>query len=107
MPTPRNIHPDLPQTRAAHHAVRNRAKSLLTPERRAAAQRAFLNSAAAAGIVEVHECAAGDEPGRQDLRALLDLDAPISVLGYLAAAVSDPAEALDLLRDDRGGRAGR
>ncbi len=91
------IHPHLPQTRDAHHAVRNQAKSLLTPERRAAAQRAFLASAAAAGIVEVHECAAGDESGRQDLRALLDLDAPISVLGYLAAAVSDPAEALALL----------
>lgn len=93
------IHPHLPQTRAAHHAVRNQAKSLLTPERRAAAQRAFLASAAAAGIVEVHECAAGDEPGRQDLRALLDLDSPISVLGYLAAAVSDPEEALALLRE--------
>jgi predicted amidohydrolase YtcJ len=93
------MHPLLPQTRAAHHAVRNTAKALLSPQRRAAAQRAFLNSAAAAGIVEVHECAAGDESGRQDLRALLDLDAPISVLGYLAAAIRDPEQALALLRE--------
>ena len=93
------LHPFLPQTRAAHHAVRNMAKSLLTPERRAAAQRGFLNSAAAAGIVEVHECAAGDESGRQDLRALLDLAAPISVLGYLAAAIREPEQALALLRE--------
>ncbi len=94
-----DVHPSLPQTRGAHHAVRNQAKSLLTPERRAAAQRAFLDAAAASGIVEVHECAAGDEPGRQDLRALLDLDAPISVRGYLAAAVSDPEQALALLAE--------
>jgi hypothetical protein len=93
------LHPLLPQTRGAHHAVRNTAKSLLTPERRAAAQRGFLTSAAAAGIVEVHECAAGDEPGRQDLRALLDLDAPISVVGYLAAAVNDPEQAVALLHE--------
>jgi len=93
------LHPDQPQTRAAHHAVRNAAKSLVTPARRAAAQRAFLAAAAAAGIVEVHECAAGDELGRDDLRSLLALDSPISVLGYLAAAVSDPEQALMLLRN--------
>ena len=96
-PLPEDLHPDLPQTRAAHHTVRNAAKALLTPERRAAAQLAFLNAAAAAGIVEVHECAAGDGPGRQDLRALLDLAGPVPVLGYLAAAVSEPAEARALL----------
>lgn len=93
------LHPDQPQTRAAHHAVRNAAKSLVTPARRAAAQQAFLAAAAAAGIVEVHECAAGDELGRDDLQSLLALDSPISVLGYLAAAVSDPEQALMLLRN--------
>ncbi len=94
---PGDVHPDLPQTRGAHHAVRNAAKAMLTPARRAAAQSAFLASAAAAGIVEVHECAAGDEPGRQDLQALLGLATPVSVLGYLAAAVSSPEEAVALL----------
>ncbi len=94
-----DLHPDQPQTRAAHHAVRNAAKAMLTPGRRVTAQQAFLASAAAAGIVEVHECAAGDRPGREDLRALLALDSPISVLGYLAAAVRDPAEAKALLRE--------
>lgn len=93
-----DIHPDLPPTRAAHHAVRNRAKALITPARRSAAQVAFLAAAAAAGIVEVHECANGDQLGRADLAGLLALDSPISVLGYLASAVSDPAEAAELLR---------
>ncbi|SDP32727.1 hypothetical protein SAMN04515671_3742 [Nakamurella panacisegetis] len=92
------LHPDIPPTRGAHHAVRNRAKALLTPERRTQAQTAFLTAAAAAGIVEVHECASGDEPGRADLASLLALDVPISVLGYLASAVADPAEATALLR---------
>ncbi len=91
------IHPHLPQTRDAHHAVRNLAKALLKPERRAEAQRAFLSGALAAGIVEIHECAAGDRSGRDDLRALLAVDSPLSVLGYLAAAVSDPQEATALL----------
>ena len=95
---PSEVPAQLPPTRSAHHAVRNRAKALLTPARRAAAQSAFLAAAAAAGIVEVHECANGDGPGRADLAALLGLDSPISVLGYLAAAVSDPAEAVELLR---------
>ena len=93
-----DIHPDVPPTQAAHHAVRNRAKALITPARRESAQTAFLRAAAAAGIVEVHECANGDELGRADLAALLALENPISVLGYLAAAVSDPAEAAELLR---------
>ncbi|QNK79811.1 amidohydrolase [Nakamurella sp. PAMC28650] len=91
------IDPHLPQTRDGHHLVRNLAKSLLTPGRRAAAQRAFLSGALAAGIVEVHECAAGDESGQDDLRALLAIETPISVLGYLAAAVGDPEEARALL----------
>lgn len=94
---PAGLHPTLPQKRGAHHLVRNLGKLLLTPARRAAAQRAFLGACAAAGIVEVHECAAGDAVGREDLRALLDLGAPISVRGYLAAAVSDPQEAAELL----------
>ena len=98
-PLPADLHPVLPQTRSAHHAVRNAAKAMLTPQRRAAAQLAFLTAAAAAGIVEVHECAAGDAPGRQDLRALLDLDSPIRVLGYLAAAVRDPEQARSLLAE--------
>lgn len=96
---PDDVHPQLPQTRSAHPAVRNAAKAMLTPQRRSAAQLAFLTAAAATGIVEVHECAAGDEPGRQDLRALLDLTAPVRVLGYLAAAVRDPAQARALLAE--------
>ena len=51
------------------------------------------------GIVEVHECAAADEQGRADLVGLLALDSPISVLGYLGAAVDDPEQAVDLLAE--------
>jgi predicted amidohydrolase YtcJ len=91
------VHPHLPQTKDAHHAVRNMAKSLVTSDRRAAAQHAFLAAALAAGIVEIHECAAGDQSGQDDLRALLAVESPLSVLGYLAAAVTDPQEARALL----------
>ena len=98
-PLPADLHPVLPQTRSAHHAVRNAAKALLTPARRAAAQLAFLNTAASAGIVEVHECAAGDAPGRLDLHGLLALAGPIPVLGYLAVAVSEPEHARLLLQE--------
>jgi len=93
------VDPHHPQTRAAHHLVRNMAKSLLAPDRRARAQAAFLAAAAAAGIVEVHECAAGDEPGRDDLRALLALRSPVAVRGLLAAVVTDPDEARAILAE--------
>jgi predicted amidohydrolase YtcJ len=89
--------PDLPMTREAHHAARSRAKALLGETARAAAQQAFLNRCAQRGIVEVHECAAADDQGRDDLLGLLTLDSPISVLGYLGAAVDDPEMAVDLL----------
>jgi predicted amidohydrolase YtcJ len=92
-------HPNLPLTKAAHHAVRSQAKALLGETARAAAQRAFLTRCAQRGIVEVHECAAADDQGRADLVGLLALEAPISVLGYLGAAVDDPELAVDLLAE--------
>jgi predicted amidohydrolase YtcJ len=86
-----------PVTRQAHHAVRAHARQQLPDRQRAAAQLAFLRSAAANGIVEVHECAQGDVMGRLDLAGLLTLRGPVRVRGYLAAAITDPEQAGPLL----------
>ncbi|HEY4992247.1 MAG TPA: amidohydrolase family protein, partial [Nakamurella sp.] len=84
-------------TQQAHAAVRAAARQRLSAGQRSAAQLAFLRAATANGIVEVHECAADGATGRADLAALLSLDGPIPVRGYLAAAVTDPAEARRIL----------
>jgi predicted amidohydrolase YtcJ len=88
-----------PLTRDAHHGARSTAKTLLGDRDRGRAQLAFLAHCAARGIVEVHECAQADTEGRSDLTGLLALDAPVSVLGYLGAAVTDPEQAADLLAE--------
>ena len=82
-----------PVTRLAHAAVRSAARGLLTAEQRRDAHLTFLGACAAQGIVEVHECAADGPSGLADLRALLNLAAPIPVRGYLARAVGSPEEA--------------
>ena len=79
--------------REQHARVRATARSLVTPAQREAAQRAFLESCVRAGIVEVHECAAGDGPGEDDLAALLALDHPVRVRGYLARLVDSAEDA--------------
>ena len=86
-----------PVTQLAHAAVRAAARQHLSVAQRRAAQLSFLRAAAANGIVEVHECAAGDETGRADLAALLALPGPIPVRGYLAVAVTDPEQARQVL----------
>ncbi len=86
-----------PVTRLAHAAVRAAARDRLTGGQRRAAHLAFLNACAAAGIVEVHECAADGPSGLADLWALLDLTGPIPVRGYLARAVASPEEAMAAL----------
>ncbi len=88
-----------PVSQQAHAAVRAVARQQLSGRQRSHAQVAFLRAAAANGIVEVHECAAADETGRGDLAALLAVGGPIPVRGYLAAAVTEPAEALAVLAD--------
>jgi predicted amidohydrolase YtcJ len=93
-----------PLTQQAHHAVRNIARQRLSVNQRSHAQLAFLHHAAANGVVEVHECAAGDAEGRADLAALLALGGPVAVRGYLAAAATDPEQARQLL-DETGAHA--
>lgn len=92
---------DAPVRRAAHAAVRAYARTALPSEQRAAAQTAFLRHCAAQGIVEVHECAAGDAAGRADLTTLLSLagQSGVAVRGYLAAPITDPTQAPALLAD--------
>lgn len=92
-------HDALPPTRAAHAALRGLAQSMVTPGQRADAQAAFIGAAAAAGIVEVHECAASSPEGLADLAALLAAGYPVRVLGYLAAAVTEPEQATVLLAE--------
>jgi hypothetical protein len=88
-----------PVSQQAHAAVRAVARHHLSAAQRSAAQSAFLTSAAARGIVEVHECAVDDPTGRADLAGLLELDGPIGVRGYLAAAVTDPEQARAVLAE--------
>ncbi len=92
-------HDTLPLTRAAHAEMRALARSRLSAGQRRDAQLAFLRRCAARGIVEVHECGAGDDPGRADLTALLGLPSPIPVRGYLAVAVTSASEATAALAD--------
>ncbi|MGW3245410.1 amidohydrolase [Streptomyces sp. NPDC001070] len=94
-------HPDGPLTRDAHHAVRRAAYAAVTPEQRAAAQRAALAHAASLGIGAVHECAGPDISSEDDLTALLRLaeaEPGPRVFGYWAEAVTGP-EDLDRIRD--------
>ncbi len=88
-----------PITRAAHGAVRAFIRGALPAVQRRAAQLAFLSAAAAQGVVEVHECAAADDTGRSDLAALLVLDGPVPVRGYLGGVVTDPEQARSLLAE--------
>ncbi len=86
-----------PVSQQAHAAVRAVARERLSTLQRDAAQLALLQAAAANGIVEVHECAAADRTGTNDLTGLLALDGPIPVRGYLAQLVDDPEQAAEIL----------
>ncbi|WP_314173488.1 amidohydrolase [Streptomyces winkii] len=85
-----------PLTRDAHHAVRGRAYSTLTPARREEAQRAALDHAASLGIGDLHECAGPGISGEDDFTGLLALSARHNgprVHGYWAEPVASPADA--------------
>jgi predicted amidohydrolase YtcJ len=71
-----------PLSRAAHHHVRGAAKDSVTPERRRAAQRTFLDHAASRGIASVHECAGPDISGADDLTDLLAQTGGPEVVAY-------------------------
>lgn len=79
-------HPDAPLTRDAHHAVRESALRSITPDQRAAAQRACRAHAASLGIGCLHEMAGPQiSGGATDLAALLELAAAEpgpQIIGY-------------------------
>lgn len=81
----------------AHHHVRRAALAAVDRGQRDRAQRAFLTAAAAAGIGTVHECAGPLVSGREDLAALLVLDAGVDVVGYWGEAVTTARDARALL----------
>ena len=97
------FHPQQPLTAAAHHLVRAQARRLLTVGQRAAARRAALDAAAAAGVVAVHECAGPDIGGAEDWEELRDTQHGVEVVGYWGEAVSTAAQARALI-DATGAR---
>ncbi|MFD7444913.1 amidohydrolase [Streptomyces sp. NPDC059909] len=86
-----------PLTGDAHHAVRSAAYAAVSPEQRAAAQRAALRHAASLGIGTVHECAGPDISSEDDfvglLKAASDEPGP-RVVGYWADTDVERARAL-------------
>jgi predicted amidohydrolase YtcJ len=85
----------------AHHVVRAVARGLLTDGQRADARLAALHTAAANGIVAVHECAGPDIGGLDDWQELHALDHGVEVIGYWGEPVTSPAQARAVL-DDTG-----
>lgn len=63
-------------TREAHHLVRAAARGAITGQQRRRAQEAFLATAAARGVVSVHECGGPDISGEEDLADLIALAGP-------------------------------
>ncbi|MFT4041577.1 MAG: amidohydrolase family protein [Gordonia sp. (in: high G+C Gram-positive bacteria)] len=91
------FHPDEPLVSEAHHLVRGAARRLVTPAMRARAQRHALDTAAAHGVVAVHENGGPDISGLDDFRALADLDHPVEVRRYWGQAAENPDHARELL----------
>ena len=81
--------------RDAHHAARKATRFGIGRQQREQLQRSALDAAAAAGIAEVHECAARHITPEQDLRDLLELAAAqpvprvVPYWGELAGSAED------------------
>ncbi len=104
LPAAEGYHPDHPLTSQAHHLVRAEARRLLTWQQRDDARRAALDTAAAAGIVAVHECAGPQIGGAEDWEELRGTRHGVEVIGYWGEAVSTAAQARALI--DRTGARG-
>jgi len=86
-----------PLTADAHHLVRAAARDGVSREQRRHAQQTALDSAAALGIVAVHECAGPHIGGLADWDEVRGLEHGVDVVGYWGEAVSSAAEAEDLI----------
>ena len=93
--------PQSPLTAAAHHLVRLAARSMITARTRDRARIAALDSAAAQGIVAVHECAGPIVSGIGDFRELMATEHGVEVRGYWGELVETAEQARRLL-DDTG-----
>lgn len=90
-------HPQGPLSGTAHHTVRRAALDAITTTQRRAAQRAFLDHAAANGIGTVHECAGPHISSTADLADLLDTSQGPQVVGYWGELVTSAAHATEVL----------
>jgi len=97
-------HPQRPLTADAHHRVRAEARARLTPAQRRHARTTALDTAAALGIVAVHECAGPEIGGLDDWDEIRGLDHGVEITGYWGQAVGSAQEAVALI--DRTGAAG-
>ncbi|MGV0645859.1 amidohydrolase [Mycolicibacterium sp. XJ2546] len=86
-----------PLTGDAHHLVRAAARDRLTPEQRDQARAAALDTAAALGIVAVHECAGPDIGGLDDWAEIRRIDHGVDIVGYWGEAVTDAQQARALI----------
>ena len=86
-----------PLTGDAHHLVRSAARDGLTPDQRRHAQLAALDTAAAFGIVAVHECAGPNIGGLADWNEVRGIEHGVEVVGYWGEAVGSAAEARELI----------
>lgn len=91
--------PGEPVRAEAHHLVRAAARARIGRAQRDAARRAALDTAAAHGVVAVHECAGPDIEGENDLRELLEFEHGVQVRAYWGQAVSTADEARALLAE--------
>ncbi|MGU3499262.1 amidohydrolase [Mycobacterium sp. C31M] len=89
--------PQRPLTADAHHLARAAARELLTAAQRHTAQIAALDTAAAYGIVAVHECGGPDIGGLDDWHAVQALDHGVQITGYWGEAVESAAAARALV----------
>lgn len=99
LPAAGGFDPERPLSSEAHHLVRAEARRLLTWAQRDQARRAALDTAAASGIVAVHECAGPDIGGAEDWQELRELGHPVEVVGYWGEAVSTVAQARALIEE--------
>jgi predicted amidohydrolase YtcJ len=86
-----------PLTGDSHHLVRSAARDGLKPDQRRRAQLAALDTAAAFGIVAVHECAGPDIGGLADWNEVRGIEHGVEVVGYWGEAVGSAAEARELI----------
>lgn len=83
----------------AHHRVRAVALAGLTRAQRDSARAAALDTAAAHGVVAVHECAGPEISGRADVLELLAFSHGVAVRAYWGEAVGSADEAKALVAE--------